>query len=89
MFFKVMIIIHYAAILWYLIGDQAISFGYINWIDNYFTIVKTPFDYYLFSVYYIMATFSTVGYGDIHAVNVIEYIYSIFLMFLGLTGLAR
>lgn len=30
-----------------------------------------------------MATFSTVGYGDIHSVNLVEKCYNIFLMFFG------
>ena len=36
MFFKILIIIHYAAIIWFYIGDTSRSNNYDNWIDDYF-----------------------------------------------------
>jgi len=41
---------------------------------------------YLRSIYFIITTMSTVGYGDISATNFSERIFCIILMFLGVVG---
>ena len=43
---------------------------------------------YLTSFYFIITTFSTVGYGDISATNPIEKVFCIIIMFLGVTAFA-
>ncbi|GMH14109.1 hypothetical protein Nepgr_015950 [Nepenthes gracilis] len=40
---------------------------------------------YISSVYWSITTFSTVGYGDLHAVNVVEMIFIVFFMLFNLT----
>ena len=43
---------------------------------------------YLTSFYFIITTFSTVGYGDMSATNPIEKIFCIVIMCLGVTAFA-
>ena len=43
---------------------------------------------YLTSFYFIITTFSTVGYGDISATNSIEKVFCIIIMCLGVTAFA-
>lgn len=43
---------------------------------------------YLTSFYFIITTFSTVGYGDISATNTIEKIFCILIMCFGVTAFA-
>lgn len=45
-------------------------------------------DLYLTSFYFIITTFSTVGYGDISGANNIERIFCIIIMCLGVTAFA-
>ena len=83
---KVLICVHYAALLWFYI--HSLEETEDTWIKAYYKnkdeeFNHNPFDNYLLSIYYIITTFSTVGYGDITPVNVAEYIYTIWLMFFG------
>lgn len=43
---------------------------------------------YLTSIYFIVTTFSTVGYGDISATNTSEQVFCIIIMFVGVTAFA-
>jgi hypothetical protein len=45
-------------------------------------------DRYLLSFYFIITTFSTVGYGDISATNNVERLFCILLMCIGVTAFA-
>jgi hyperpolarization activated cyclic nucleotide-gated potassium channel 1 len=59
------------------------------WDDNYNWVVlsglqdEDNFRKYLFSLYWTLTTMLTVGFGDIHAYNIIEYIISILWMLFG------
>lgn len=48
----------------------------------------TGTEQYLTSFYFIITTFSTVGYGDISATNSVEKVFCIIIMFLGVTAFA-
>lgn len=43
---------------------------------------------YLTSFYFTITTFSTVGYGDINAVNNYEKIFCVLIMLIGVTAFA-
>ena len=55
---------------WLIINSDTIDPD--NWVDTYVA-----------SLYWSFATMSTIGYGDIHAVNVFERVFSIFVMLTG------
>ena len=54
-----------------------------NWVIHNNLQDEHLFRLYLFSLYWAFATIFTVGFGDIHARNNIEYIISILWMLLG------
>lgn len=75
-------LIHLVACLWAFIGFYDDTS--INWISigNYSD--KDNLDLYIISVYWTIATVSTVGYGDIVAENLNEKIFCISVMTLGI-----
>eukprot|EP00603_Paraphysomonas_imperforata_P015122 CAMPEP_0114457472 /NCGR_PEP_ID=MMETSP0104-20121206/4180_1 /TAXON_ID=37642 ORGANISM="Paraphysomonas imperforata, Strain PA2" /NCGR_SAMPLE_ID=MMETSP0104 /ASSEMBLY_ACC=CAM_ASM_000202 /LENGTH=1284 /DNA_ID=CAMNT_0001630019 /DNA_START=112 /DNA_END=3966 /DNA_ORIENTATION=+ len=50
--------------------------------------IRNTFERYIAALYWTYATMATVGYGDIHARNDSERVFSIIIMVLGSTGLA-
>lgn len=59
------------------------SFDNPNWLTTS-RLVDIPIsNIYVASMYYNFSTIFTIGYGDIRASNMIERIYNIFLMFVG------
>jgi hypothetical protein len=46
------------------------------------------FELYITSLYFIVTTIMTVGYGDIHAVNISEKLLSILLMLIGVVSVS-
>lgn len=53
---------------------------YSTWATNFGFQWQGTESQYVASLYYVTATLLTVGYGDIHAVNVPERVYAIILM---------
>lgn len=79
--FTTLIISHLVGCLWYilpLLYDEQ-----INWVVQTNLQNQDSFRLYLFSLYWSFATIFTVGFGDIHAYNTIEYVISIFWMLFG------
>ena len=54
-----------------------------NWIVHINIINETFFSKYIASLYFMITTMTTVGYGDIVCISSIERIYHIFLLVLG------
>lgn len=52
-----------------------------SWIDSYQDLNQVQT--YIVSVYYVMTTTSTVGYGDISPANTFERLYGCALMLIG------
>jgi len=73
-------ITHWAACMWYTIGRMG-SRGQ-NWVDKYLPVQadQTRENLYLHSVYFILTTMTTVGYGDMTPQNDIEVLFSLFLL---------
>jgi hypothetical protein len=46
------------------------------------------YELYITSLYFIVTTIMTVGYGDIHAVNISEKLLSILLMLIGVVSVS-
>ena len=82
--FGAFFIIHILSCLWVFFctftSDKENSF-----IDDDFLSMTVP-DKYLTSLYFIITTFSTVGYGDISASNSTEKIVCIFMMLIGVAA---
>ena len=57
--------------------------NYPNWITKMDIINESFIDKYVASLYFMITTMTTVGYGDIVCVSFIERIYHIILLFIG------
>ena len=57
---------------------------YPNWITVQNLQDSTKFDIYIASFYYVFATVTTVGYGDIVSINIYERFYNLILLVVGI-----
>lgn len=57
-----------------------------SWMWNSYYNEMEPIDLYITSIYFIVTTTSTVGYGDMSASTLIERIFCIFIMLAGVTA---
>lgn len=80
---------HYAACINYIIADRHHN-PKRTWIGSVYEDFKEEslWDRYITSLYWSIVTLTTTGYGDLHAVNTGEMLFSIFYMLfnLGLTS---
>lgn len=85
--FTSLLVCHIFSCLW-------IFFGHISpehqdkWIKNEEIEKMDQMNKYLTAFYFIITTFSTVGYGDMSASNPIEKIFCIIIMIIGVTAFA-
>nr|CCA18677.1 DEAD/DEAH box RNA helicase putative [Albugo laibachii Nc14] len=82
---RVLLVTHLLACFWHLVGysDDPST---ITWIS---TAGLTDYDVltrYIYAYYWVVTTLAGVGYGDIHAVNTQERLYSIMTEMLGAGG---
>ena len=81
--------VHCAACLYYLLADRYPNGGktWIGLLSPNFREMSLGFRY-ISAMYWSMTTMTTVGYGDLHAVNTVEMVFIIFYMLfnLGLTA---
>ena len=61
------------------------EFGPSTWVYKLDLLNKSKIELYYLSLYFILTTFTTVGYGNIFPISGLEKIYAIFLMFIGVT----
>ena len=59
------------------------SQSFPNWINHINISNESFFDKYITSLYFMVTTMTTVGYGDIVCISSIERIYHIILLFIG------
>ena len=76
-----LLISHLIACLWYFIPKFFDEEFY--WVVQTHRIDDSNFEKYLLSLYWTLATVFTVGFGDIHAYNEIENVFSIIWMVFG------
>lgn len=81
-FMTVLLVIHVNGCIWYFIAriDDTNS---ETWLMRYNTVSMSDSDLYLMSIYFVMQTIATIGFGDIVPVTVFERIYALFLMIIG------
>jgi len=73
-------IVHYVSCAWWLCADRETD---NSWIVNSGADHMSVWGQYLFSCYWVISTMTTVGYGDVSAMNDTERAFSIFAMILG------
>lgn len=77
---------HIFACLW-VFFSQMVDEGEVTWMTG--EVNELPvMEQYLTSFYFIVTTFSTVGYGDFSANNTSEKIFCIIVMVVGVTAFA-
>jgi hypothetical protein len=64
---------HVLASLWVLIGNEL---GEKGWIGEEGMIGKPAVDIYITSLYWVVTTLSTVGYGDVSGNTYQEYLFT-------------
>jgi hyperpolarization activated cyclic nucleotide-gated potassium channel 2 len=75
---------HIFACFWhYITLPQAAGSYPLNWVDHFGFSDHTIFDKYVTSLYYVIITMLTIGYGDIYATNQLERMYAIMTMLTG------
>ena len=86
MFFAVFFILffHISACMFIFIGTLDYDMNSWMWDSYYNTMEET--DLYITSMYFIVTTTSTVGYGDLSASTLIERIFCILIMLAGVTS---
>ena len=62
--FTVMLNIHLCGCGWYYLAKLE-EFSPDSWIFNFELMEKTKIEMYIASIYYVLSTLSTIGYGDI------------------------
>lgn len=66
---------------------QGKSDGDKGWIATKVHLLDDPdsnFDLYIASIYWVMSTLTTIGYGDFSGTTTYEYIFQIFTIFIGI-----
>ena len=81
-FFIFGILCHTLACLWFLVAKLQ-DFSPSTWVARYEYIDATNAEQYLASLYFIVTTITTVGYGDITSKNPAEQGFCIVLMLVG------
>lgn len=86
MFFSVFFILffHISACMFIFIG--ILDYDMNSWMWNSMHSSLENFDLYVYSLYFIVTTTSTVGYGDLSASTTIERIFCILIMLAGVTS---
>lgn len=78
----ILIIVHISGCFWYFLAKLE-EFGPDTWVSRYSYTSLSNSDLYIVSIYYVVTTLTTVGFGDIAAYTVTERIFAVILMGFG------
>ena len=80
--FSVVLMIHIVGCFWYYLAKLE-DFSYSTWVFRHSMIGKSNGELYLASIYWVIQTLTTVGFGDILAVTVTERVFALLVMGIG------
>lgn len=81
-FIMFLLVIHVNGCIWYFIA-RIDDTNNETWLIRYNTDSMSNGDLYLMSIYFVMQTIATIGFGDIVPLTIIERIYALLLMIIG------
>jgi hypothetical protein len=78
----VALVLHLLTCIWYLMA-YASDFPADSWLAIEGAVAQSTGDVYLLSLYWVVTTTTTVGFGDIVPNNTQEYMFALFVMLIG------
>jgi CRP-like cAMP-binding protein len=78
--FIVLFIAHWGACFWFFIGYSEFYANGVSWLSHSDLLDKSEGDQYISSIYFYITTMTTVGYGDIIPITMLEKIYCMLSM---------
>ena len=83
LFFTLIFLAYLFGCLWYKFVLLCTLDSDLNFIEEYGLDSKTPYEQMRISVYFMMTTLTTIGYGDYLAVDMWEWVFVIIIMLIG------
>jgi CRP-like cAMP-binding protein len=78
----IIMVVHINACFWHLIARME-DLNYENWVRRYQLNDTDKDELYLISVYFVMQTIVTIGFGDVVPKTLLERSYTLFLLMIG------
>ena len=81
--FATIMITHFCSCIWNFINEESDTIEYSE-----FKVGKSNEVLYLSSLYFVLSTFTSVGYGDFHPHSNLEFVFSIIIQILAVSFVA-
>jgi hypothetical protein len=83
LFFYMFFIAHYIACLFHTIGKISYSYDGQCWMNKFSIVNADWLIRYMYSLYFILITMFTIGYGDITPASSMEIVFVMVVLFIG------